>query len=264
MTAITLPGLTVLHTRQGGFPGTRQNDSFHVISEAHLAWVEADFESVNNPSDEDDKMAVTFFDPGASNFFGYKHLYVVSTAMSVDALMDEGQRVLDERRTAANQRKRGGGALSRLYGGSTKPTENTLIVMTQGGLVALELAATQAATGLAVGRTRLFWFNISNAAVIHDDLNNGTAAASTGEVQLRAGVNATGIYVDHFEGMRNMRWIDVGDTGMKQLKTMAFRTTSSELQQAITRLRHVPPPGAKLPPAIVYGVPGLDLGFLDD
>jgi hypothetical protein len=210
-------------------------------------------------------MPVTFFDPVAGNFFGHKHLYIVSTPMSVDQLMDEGQRILDERRTAANQRKRKtNGALAQRYGGSTKPNENTLIVMTQGGLIALELAATQAATGLAIGRTQHFWFKISNAAVIHDDLNDGTAAASTGEIELRAGVNANGIYVDHLQGMRNMRWISVGDNALAQLKTMAFRTTDSELQAAITRLRHVPPPGAKLPPAIVYGVPGLDLGFLDE
>lgn len=209
-------------------------------------------------------MPVTFFNPGVGNYFGYKHLYVVSTPMSVDKLMDEGYRILSERRTAANQRKRGGNdALVQRYGGSTKPNENTLMVMSQGGLIGLELAATQAATGLAIGRTRLFWFKISNAAVIHDDLQDGTSAASTGEVQLRAGVDANGIYVDHFEGMRNMRWINVGDNAMTQLKTMAFRTTDSELQAAITRLRHVPPPGAKLPPAIVYGVPGLDLSFIE-
>lgn len=210
-------------------------------------------------------MPVTFFDPGVGNFFGYKHLYVVSSPMSVDALMDEGVRILGERRRAANQRRSGRrDGLVQRYGGSTKPTENTLIVMAQGGLINLEMAATAAAAGLQPGRTRLFWFSISNAAVVSDHIDDGTAAASSGEVQLRVGVNGAGVYVDHFEGMRNMRWLNVSDNALSQMQTTSFRTTESELQAAILRLRHVPPPGAKLPPAIVYGVPGLDLGFLDE
>lgn len=210
-------------------------------------------------------MSVTFFNPGAGNFFGHKHLYIVDRPMSVAELIDEGQRVLDERRTAANQKKRGRVTdLTQSYGGSTKPNENTLIVMAQGGLMALENAALAAATGLALNKTCLFWFTISNAAVVTDDIDQGTSAASTGEVCLRAGRDATGVYVDHFDGMRNMRWLPVSVGATTQMKTMAFRTTPGELQTAITQLRHVPPPGVKLPPAIVYGVPGLDLGFLDE
>ncbi|MBN9144436.1 MULTISPECIES: hypothetical protein [unclassified Novosphingobium] len=210
-------------------------------------------------------MSVTFFDPGAGNYFGYKHLYVVDTPMTVSELIDEGIRVLAERRTASNQRKRGKlNDLVAYYGGSTKPDQNTLIVMSQGGLLALEVAATQAAAGLTPGQTRQFWFTISNAAVIQGRLNASTLAASTGDVKLRVGVDGTGVYVDHFDDTRNMRWLPVGRNATDQLQTMAFRTTDSELQNAITRLRHVPPPGVKLPPAIVYGVPGLDLGFLDE
>lgn len=229
-------------------------------------------------------MAVTFFDPGAGNYFAHKHLYIVDNPLSVSQLIDEGVKVLDERRTAANQRKRGKrNGLVPIYGGSTKPEENSIIVMAQGGFMALEVAATQAASGLRPGQTQLFWFKISNAALVEATINGGARASSTGYVELRAGVDGNGIYVDHFNDTCDMRWLPVRRNATDELRSMAFRTTegelqqainrlgkkafhttASELQQAITRLRHVPPPGVRLPPAIVYGVPGLDLGFLDE
>lgn len=107
-------------------------------------------------------------------------------------------------------------------------------------------------------------FEISNAALVEAQANGQIRAASTGYVELRVGVDGNGIYVDHLHDTHDMRWQPVGRHATDQLHTTAFRTTDNELQQAITRLRHVPPPGVRLPPAIVYGVPGLDLGFLDE
>ncbi len=211
-------------------------------------------------------MPATYFDPGQGNFFGYKHLYVIDGPATVATLLSEGERVLWERRTAANRKKakRRDDPLVQAYGGSTKPDENTLLVFSQGGFQALDTAVLNFGGSVALNKKKLMWFTVSNGAVFQADVNGQVRAATTGEVELRVGKNASGIFVDHFEGMRNMKWMNVGSGAAKQLQTTAFRVTPGELQTAITRLRHVPPPGAKLPPAIVYGVPGLDLGFLDD
>jgi hypothetical protein len=209
-------------------------------------------------------MPATYFDPGQGNFFGYKHLYIIDGPASVETLLNEGERVLRERRTAANAKKNKEHPLVQVYGGSTKPDENTLIVLSQGGFQTLDTAVLNFGATVPIGKKRVLHFQVSNAAVFHADINGTIRAATSGEVLLRVGRTVEYIYVDHFDGMSNMRWMMVGMGASKQLLSTSFRVTPGELQTAITQLRHVPPPSVKLPPAIVYGVPGLDLGFLDD
>lgn len=211
-------------------------------------------------------MAVTYFDPGEGNFFAYKHLHVIDGPATVDQLLTTGQRVLDERRAAANLKKakRKDHALVKTYGGSTKPPKNTLLVFAQGGFQLLNAAVEKLGATVALNKKAMLWFTVSNGAVFYADTDGAVCSATTGEVELRVGKNAKGIFVDHLEGMRNMKWMVISRNATKQLVTTGFRTTEGELQKAITQLRHVAPPGVKLPPAIVYGVPGLDLGFLDD
>jgi hypothetical protein len=99
-------------------------------------------------------MPVTYFDPGRGNFFGYKHLYVIDGPATVATLLSEGERVLRERRAAANKRKNKQHPLVQMYGGSTKPPKSTLLVFSQGGLQVLDAFVLACGATLAVGKSR--------------------------------------------------------------------------------------------------------------
>lgn len=209
-------------------------------------------------------MTVTYFDPGQGNFFGYKHLCVVDGPATVATLLSTGERVLRERRAAANKKSQKNHPLVQTYGGSTKPPKSTLMVFSQGGFQNLTAAVEDFGASIALNKIGMLWFTVSNGAVFYADTSGAVCAATTGDVHLRVGKNNGGIYVDHLEGMRNMKWMTLSANAASQMQTTSFRVTEGELQKALTQLRHVPPPGTELPPAIVYGVPGLDLGFLDE
>lgn len=174
-------------------------------------------------------MTLIWKNPASNNRFETKHLYILKGAASVDDLVREGSRIFDERIKASKGNK----VLKAKYGG-TKPSANTLIVLSIGGFKQLELNIQ--ANGYAAG-----WYDIPTGALFDVDATSyvvGTAGRVRLSIRAVTGQPAT-YEVWHLDGMQITKRLNVSQNAERQLKTQSFVPKVGDLQAASQSLNHV-------------------------
>ena len=194
-------------------------------------------------------MAIFWVNEATSNRFGNKHLYVVGETANLQSLVDEAYHVfLDRVRSnqLANQRRKNRSEWSEYNDlkdqyGTTNVHENTMIVLTNGALKALEAAITRK------GRHASGFYDVSNGLIFQED-GNFYSVNLIAKVKLDVRPCAGGMEVYHLGGVQaksKIKQFGAADNKSIQVKALPntntlglhFLPTASELTDMKSRLR---------------------------
>lgn len=222
-------------------------------------------------------MALYWSNPATGNRFANKHLYIIAGSPTLQSLVDDGWRVFNARVQAfilnKNRRTKGTPSAEDLkarYGVGKQPvTKNTLLVLSNGGWLALQAAI--------IGRGyQSGWYTVKNG-VIFDMTDSGYDIGLVAKLQLGVRPCTGGYEVWHLEDVEVGVPVQPSTVAAKsQTKVrevpgsngvlgLQFSPTAGELALAKAGLKKVVMPTTGGVPTWALGdITGVDLSFLDD